>query len=252
MSQPVPPPAPLPFELDSLAGAHRYQAWLAARVLPFLGQRILEVGAGIGSMSNHLPLRARLILTEIEPALFERLRECEAARRGALVQRFDIGSGDGVQALVAESPDTIVSFNVLEHIEDDEAALASLISILKHSAAPGPRRLVTLVPAHPFAYNGMDRRFGHYRRYDGARVRWLASRVAPGMRLETRFVNAVSLPGWWFQGNVLGRESIGATSIAAFEALAPFLIPIDNFLHDRLQLPFGQSMLFVITLPGAL
>jgi len=250
VSQTVPTPSPLPFELDSLSDAHRYHAWLAERVRPFMGERILEVGAGIGSMSNHPSVRERLILSEMEPALLERLRGCEAARRGALVQRFDIVSGDGLQSLIAESPDTIVSFNVLEHIEDDEAALASLIAILKQSTARGPRRLVTLVPAHPFAYNGMDRGFGHHRRYDEARARWLASRVAPGMQIETRFMNTVSLLGWWFQGNVLGRESIGTSSIAAFEALAPLLIPIDNFLHDRLKLPFGLSLLFVITLPG--
>jgi SAM-dependent methyltransferase len=251
VSQTSSSPPPLPFELDALAGAHRYQSWVAGLVLPFLGERILEVGAGIGSMSNHLPLRQRLILSEMDPALLERLRACEAARRGARVQRFDIGTGDGLEAIAAEAPDTIVSFNVLEHIEDDEAALASLISILEHSTAPGKKRLVTFVPAHPFAYNGMDRRFGHHRRYDRHRVDWLASRVAPGMQLETRFFNALSLPGWWFQGNVLGRDRIGAASVAAFEALAPLLIPIDNFLHDRLHLPFGQSLLFVITLPGA-
>ncbi|MDZ4696598.1 MAG: methyltransferase domain-containing protein [Deltaproteobacteria bacterium] len=243
--------APLPFELDALAGAHRYQAWVAKLVLSFLGERILEVGAGIGSMSNHLPARKRLILSEMEPALLERLRHCEAAQRGAVVHAFDIGTGAGLEAIVAEAPDTIVSFNVLEHIENDEAALGCLLSILKQSTAPGPKRLVTFVPAHPFAFNAMDRRFGHHRRYDLHRIRFLASRVAPRAQLQTRFFNALSLPGWWFQGNVLGRDRIGSASVSAFEAVAPLLTPIDDFLHDRLHIPFGQSLLFVLTLPGA-
>ncbi len=251
MSRPSQPVSPLPFELDALADAHRYQAWVAKLVLPFLGERILEVGAGIGSMSNHLPARERLILSEMEPSLLERLRQCEAAQRGATVHAFDIGTRDGLPALVAEAPDTIVSFNVLEHIEDDEAALRDLLSILKQSSASGTKRLVTFVPAHPFAFNAMDRRFGHHRRYDIHRVRFLASRVAPRAQLQTRFFNALSLPGWWFQGNILGRDRIGSASVAAFEAIAPLLTPIDDFLHDRLHIPFGQSLLFVLTLPGA-
>jgi Methyltransferase domain len=251
VSQPAQTESPLPFELDALAGAHRYQAWVAKLVLPFLGERILEVGAGIGSMSNHLPARKRLILSEMEPALLERLRHCEAAQRGAVVHAFDIGTGDGLPAIVAEAPDTIVSFNVLEHIENDEAALRTLLTILNRSSAAGPKRLVTFVPAHPFAFNAMDRHFGHFRRYDVHRVRFLASRVAPQAPLQTRFFNALSLPGWWFQGNILGRDRIGSTGVAAFEAIAPLLTPIDDFLHEKLHIPFGQSLLFVLTLPGA-
>ena len=51
-------------------------------------------------------------------------------------------------------------FDVLEHIEDDGAALRRVHALLR----PGGRLFVT-VPAHPFLYSAEDGRAGHFRRY---------------------------------------------------------------------------------------
>jgi len=56
----------------------------------------------------------------------------------------------------------------------------------------------------------------------------------------------VGLLGWYFSGKILRRKSIGVGSIAIFEKLFPFLSPIDDFLHKKLKLPFGQSLLAVM------
>ncbi len=59
----------LPFELDSLAEARNYQRWVFDAVRPFLGRRILEVGSGIGNMSQWLPADELLVLAETDPRL---------------------------------------------------------------------------------------------------------------------------------------------------------------------------------------
>lgn len=245
--------APLPFELDSLARAPRYQAFLARAVMPLLGQRVLEVGAGVGNLSAWLPRRQRLILSEADPVLLARLRadprfagDPDRVRLLAL----DLATGAGLEEVAAEAPDTVVSFNVLEHIEDDAAALGRLCALLRASPAPGPHRLVTVVPAHRFAHGELDRAFGHHRRYDLARVRALAAAVADDATLSARHLNLFGLPGWIVAGRVLRRRAIGQRTIAWFERLLPVLGPLDEWVQRRLRPGLGQSLLFTLSWPA--
>src|SRR5579872_5787954 len=71
----MPPPTPLPFALDTLAEAHEYQRWVFDAARPFLGRRILEVGSGIGNMSQWLPADDLLVLTDTDPELVALLRK---------------------------------------------------------------------------------------------------------------------------------------------------------------------------------
>jgi SAM-dependent methyltransferase len=238
----------IPFELRSLASARNYQAWVFRKVEPFLGKRILELGAGIGNMSRWLPLRERLILTESEPALCEMLRDSLADRAAdprVTTQSFDLAKSD-LAPYIAENLDTIVSFNVLEHIEDDAAALARLCEILRASKAPGPKRLVTFVPAHSWAYGAMDKSFGHYRRYSRGSLGSILKSVAPEAKHTFSYFNVVGLAGWIVNGRILGKSQIGMGSIDAFERLCPIVSPIDDLLHKHLKLPMGQSLVSVV------
>src|SRR5262245_8205194 len=89
----------LPFELDSLAEAHNYQRWVFDAVQPWLGRRILEIGSGIGNMSQWLPADDLLVLTETDPGLVELLRQRVPGYFGARasnvrIHRLEVGAGD--------------------------------------------------------------------------------------------------------------------------------------------------------------
>jgi SAM-dependent methyltransferase len=244
---------PLPFELAALRSAVNYQRWVADAVAPHLGARILEVGAGVGSMSRWLPLREQLVLSEREPELL-RLLEAEVRVRfgddpRVAVVRADLGS-ELPARIAAANLDTVVSFNVLEHVEDDSAALTRLAALLRAGSRPVPRRIVSFVPAHPWAYGSIDRIYGHVRRYTAASFAALAARSCPGCRVETRYFNAFGLAGWLLVGRVLRRRSISAGAIRWFERLCPWIRDVDDVLH-ALRLPFGQSLIAVVTLPEA-
>ncbi|MBI3542775.1 MAG: class I SAM-dependent methyltransferase [Deltaproteobacteria bacterium] len=156
----------VPFELSSLSGARNYQSWIFESIRPFMGRRILEIGAGIGNMSRWLPRNERLILSETNPVLLGLLGGgIDAADDGKVTTlRLDLETDD-VGSLVKENLDTIVSFNVLEHIKDDALVLRKMKEILMSGNGPYPRRIVSFVPAHHWAYGTIDRSFGHYRRY---------------------------------------------------------------------------------------
>jgi len=240
--------AVLPFELRALSGASNYQGWIYRSIAPYLGNRILEIGSGIGNMSQWLPIRERLILTETDPQLVQILKtsfsEKVSAGKPVSVHQIDI-IRDELEFVRQENLDTIISFNVLEHIEDDSVALTRLCDLLRNSKASGPKRLVSFVPAHQWAYGSLDRVFGHYRRYSSRALNRLHRRVAPEAKYSSRYFNGFGLVGWMINGQVLRQQEIGMGSIATFEKLCPILAPIDDFIHRRLRIPLGQSLISV-------
>src|SRR3990167_6564248 len=113
------PTLELPFELLVHEHATRYQQWIISAILPYLGKRILELGAGIGNMSRWMAEQAdRLILTEgsteLLTLLSERMKKNFPESSNLSMQLLDIGQED-LSAFKNENLDTIISFNVLEH-----------------------------------------------------------------------------------------------------------------------------------------
>lgn len=241
--------ADIPFELSSLAKARRYQKWIYEITEPYLGSRILEIGAGIGNLSQHLPVREKLILTEVEPSLFKILQGKIPARPGLSLSQVEIGQPLS-ETFAKENLDTIVSFNVIEHVENDEALFRDFLQLLLKSNAVGPKRIVTLVPAHPFAFGPVDRKLGHHRRYSKAGFKSLVQSAARGLPMTFGFqslhMNVPALIGWWVNGRLLGRDEIGEGSVQLFESLCPIIKPIDKLLHGTLRLPLGNSLITIV------
>ncbi len=143
---------------------HDYrEALILRRLLPALpGPEVLNAGAGAGSLTLKL-VDAGLRVTSVEasPALCDwvaaALRERGAGDNPVVrgdVQRL---------ALPGAAFDAAVCAEVLEHLDDDAAALAELARVLR----PGGLLVVT-VPANPHRYDWTDRWAGHRRRYDAA------------------------------------------------------------------------------------
>jgi SAM-dependent methyltransferase len=139
------------YSLDRMAAAGRYNEWLLDRARPYLGTRVLEVGAGIGTFTPQLAEGREVVAVEPDPALAAQPRGRAA---GATVVEGEVGDAP-------PGPyDSAVCFNVLEHIPDHAAALTSFRERLR----PGGH-LLLLVPAHPFLFGPIDKAFEHERRY---------------------------------------------------------------------------------------
>ena len=222
--------------LRRMEGAGRYNAWLLERMLPHLGPRVLDVGAGIGTFTEPIAAQVDSVLAaEPDTAFAERLRARVAHLDNVRV----------VPALVQDLPpedtgfDAAVCMNVLEHIPDDVAALRSF----RERLAPGGRLLI-LVPAHPFLYGATDEAVDHQRRYASGELR---SRLASAdfEILELRHVNPVGTLGWLVSSRILRRRLIPSGPLALYDRLVPALR-----LLDALRLPVGLSLWAVARRPG--
>ena len=155
---------------ERMAHAVYYFARQARLVLPELGQRVVEVGCGIGNFTGKLLDREAVFALDVDPACVERLRERYGEQTNL---RVFVGEPDGPRfaELARERADSCVCLNVLEHIEHDGAALMGMASVLVPGSA-----IVLLVPAFAALYGPIDRNLEHYRRYsrDGTLGRWHA------------------------------------------------------------------------------
>ena len=218
--------------LEALEGAKNYNAWVASLVLPYLGDDPIEIGSGTGTNAELL-LEARLerlTVTDTDPALVERLRERFAGDTRVSVRRVDL-----LDAPVAEHS-AFLALNVLEHIEDDVAALRAAARLVR----PGGS-VVVFVPAFRFAMSEFDRAIGHHRRYTKATAREVFSRAGIGVE-ELRYVNAPGLAAWTVGMRFLRMRPREGLVLRGWDRA---VVPVARRVEKRLAPPFGQSLLAV-------
>ena len=156
-------------DLEALSDMPRYYQWITAHFSPYLRGDVVEIGAGIGTISKMLlPAVASLDLVEPSANLVGRLNDTFNAE--PRIRIFGASLTDYVRGQPTDSRDAVIMVNVLEHIEDDIDALRSIVSLLR----PGGH-LLLFVPAMPFLYSDLDRLLGHYRRYTRPRLKGVLS-----------------------------------------------------------------------------
>jgi SAM-dependent methyltransferase len=221
------------WDLELLASARRLGDWMFEQFAPYARGNAVEVGAGIGTFSERLLAAGvrDLLAIEPEPACARRLRELFEG--DARVELSADELPDSPDLLAREgTADLVVCQNVLEHIEDDYAAVAAMAQAL----APGGH-LNLLVPAHPRLYGALDAAYGHHRRYTRARLRSLIA--ATGLReVDLYSFNLLGVPGWWVS-TLRRRESLSPGPIRAYEALLRLWQPLEGHLRP----PWGLSLI---------
>ena len=147
-------------ELMIFAKADKWKRYFSEFITPFLGQKVLEVGAGIGATTKILCKdHIDWLCLEPDPAL---LGEIEEKILNAELPAGCRTSTGFVSDLDEESLfNAILYIDVLEHIEDDRDELANAARHL----VPGGK-LIVLSPAYEALYSPFDKAIGHYRRYN--------------------------------------------------------------------------------------
>jgi SAM-dependent methyltransferase len=223
--------------LEDLTAARRYRRYLFSQLAPYLGQNVLEVGAGLGDFSAQLIDRERLVVADSDPVCVRALEERFSGRPGV-----EVISGDPAELKVEPRVDTVVAINVLERLVDDAAALRGMAE----TVVPGGNLLV-LVAGYPQLAGPFDRALGNLRRYtpDGLRAAVEAAGLVPEVVRPVNFLGGLA---WWTAVRV-GRQ--GRPTPALVRLYDRLVIPAERLLERRVRPGFGQSVLCVARVPEA-
>jgi len=144
------------FEFSALARAFYYPRAIVEEFRPFLRGSLIDVGAGIGQMTE-------LLAQEVDSRLLKALEPEPrfAARFRSRLPSLNLWESTSAAMPEATRCETVTSINVLEHIREDVEELQNYRRWLADSAG----YLCLLVPARPELYAAIDRDFGHFRRY---------------------------------------------------------------------------------------
>jgi glycosyltransferase involved in cell wall biosynthesis len=208
--------------LERLNRAPRFTRWMADVIRPSVGQRVLEIGAGIGNMSVHLMPRSVYWTTDVNPHYLDYLETLRPTRPYMQVAHTDAMNAESYPQ--GQFFDTVVCLNVVEHVQDDVGALRNVWNVLE----PGGRAIV-LVPCGPKLYGSLDEVLGHFRRYTHEQLVVVAQQA--GFRVENVLkFNRPGVVAWWLNGRILRRKTFGLGQIRILNLLTPIFRLLDPLL----------------------
>ena len=142
-------------ELEMFDKAHFWRKYLHLVTKKFIGKKILEVGAGIGSFTKiYIKENVDITLSEIDNVNYEILKKKFDLQKNVKVENKFIDQFN-------ETFDTILYLSVLEHIENDKKEILNALEKLEDKG-----HLIICVPAHNYMYSNFDKEIGHFRRYE--------------------------------------------------------------------------------------
>ena len=234
------------YEADHLEAQNRmgklsyYYQWILNNFSPYVGSRIWDAGAGVGHVSSLLVSKAAFLMsTEYTEENLRRLNQRFDKLDDVEVRPCDL-LDDADSHFESKKFNTILNLDVLEHLENDEKALATFYRNLVEGG-----HVLIKVPAHPFLFGTMDDASLHYRRYTKAELR--RKLQAAGFRVKRiRYMNMFAVIPYLIKGRVLKRtgnfsREINTQRLGFYNRLMPWLECIERFLPPL----FGLSLVAV-------
>ena len=220
--------------LEAMARAVNYNTFLVDTVDRHLSagdtdSRVLDFGAGAGTYADMLAAR-RIAPVCLEPD-----------------EGLHILRGKGFQVVDHDLPPTcdseryglVYTFNVLEHIKNDQAAAEHLAALLR----PGGT-LVVYVPAMEILFTAMDAKVGHYRRYRRTQLNRILRNA--GLEIvESRYCDPLGFFAT-LAYKVIGSGD-GTINPRSLEFYARVLFPLSRVLQPLTGKLFGKNVMVVAT-----
>lgn len=210
---------------------------IAREIKPPKAANILEIGCGTGHNFPVLTRFGSVDALEIDDAA----RSIASERLGKAVGSAPLPELPGI---AAGHYDLIALLDVLEHIQGDLAALASIKTKLR----PGGRILVT-VPANEWMWSAHDTVHHHYRRYNRTTLGKVIAEAGLRVQMMSHF-NSLLFPlaaAVRIAGKLTGREEADdAQPAAPLNSLFKAIFGLERHLVGRLPLPFGISLVAVL------
>ena len=229
---------------DQMAALDQTHWWYTARrriLAAFLSRygalpadaRILEIGCGTGHNVPMLRQFGTVDAVEMDDAA----RAVASARLGIEVSASSL---PGLQGVAQGYYDLVAMLDVIEHVEQDRAALAAVTTRLR----PGGRVLLT-VPAHQWMWSAHDRVNHHHRRYSRASLTRLIE--DSGLRIDRMgYFNSLLFPlaiAGRLAAKLTGKDDLDQLPARPLNALFDRIFGAEAYLVGRVPLPPGLSLI---------
>lgn len=225
-------------DLEILAEALHYQEWIADQFRPYLHGRVMEIGAGVGTMAEKwLAFSNKLHLVEPAKNLFPLLQNKFHSYPDVILHPGHLEEVLSENPeLVSKAFDAVIMINVLEHIKDD----SHVLSLAQQMLLPDGYLLI-FVPAMPVLYGSLDREFGHYRRYTKAGLASVCQEAGYAITCIRYFDSLGAFP-WWFVNRVLCSSGLNPVMAKIYDRL---VVPWMRRVEKAIPPPFGKNLVLV-------
>ena len=210
--------------LANFTGTPQYHAWMTDLIRPVVGDRVLEINAGIGAITGRLMgRRLNYTATECEPLFLHALHNRFLKTPNVFVKELD-PSIPGDFDRVEPDFDTVLCLNMLEYLDDPEPPLRAMREKIKEGGT-----LVVLAPQGPSLAGSVDRFMGIRHRFKLVELHDLLTSC--GLRVErVHQMNRIGAPLWWLYSRLLRRKKVSKPMLKLFDKTVWFWRLVERLL----------------------
>lgn len=220
--------------LHAIEEAKAFNNWMYQTIKPYCKGNVLEVGSGIGNISEcFLADGFDITLSDIRENYCEALKNkfpSQSNLKGIIVLDLVAPNFEQQYAHLLDNFDTVFALNVVEHIFDDALALANCRKLLRKGG-----NLVILVPAYQFLYNRFDEELDHYRRYTQKTLNAIFTQNQLPI-IHQQYFNFMGMFGWFVSGKLQHHKTIPPGQMALYNYLVPIFKVIDKLVFNKVGL----------------
>ncbi len=217
--------------LEAVSIAVNFNEWMYKTISKHCSGKILEIGSGIGNISQHfIENNQDITLTDIRDNYVDSLKEqFPTHKNNTYLMDLVDNNFEEKYATFIGTYDTVFALNVVEHIQDDKLAITNATKLLKPNG-----KLVILVPAYQLLYNSFDTALEHYRRYTKTSLNEL---ISSELELDhSQYFNAFGMLGWFVSGRVLKKKTIPIKQMKIYDKLLFIAKTIDKLTFNQIGL----------------
>ncbi|WP_338409377.1 class I SAM-dependent methyltransferase [uncultured Flavobacterium sp.] len=215
--------------LNVIEKANKFNKWMYDTIKPHCKGKILEIGSGIGNISEYfIKDNQNIVLSDLRDNYIE-IAKNKFANEVLKIDLVDADFDTKYSNLVGTF-DTVFALNVVEHIKDDLQAIANCKKLLKKGG-----HLIILVPAYQSLYNQFDVELEHFRRYTHKSLKKIINANQLNIKKTFSF-NVIGILGWYVTGSILKKKTIPEGQMGLFNKLVPIFKLADLLTFKKIGL----------------
>lgn len=200
--------------LSVIEKANKFNKWMYETIKPYSKGRILEIGCGIGNISEFfINDNFDIVLSDLRDNYIEIVKN-KFTNEVIKIDLVDVDFDTKHKDLIGTF-DTVFALNVVEHIKDDHKAIENCKKLLKNQG-----HLIILVPAYQTLFNNFDVELEHFRRYTQKSLKQLIKANQLNI-IKTFSFNVIGILGWFVSGSILKKKTIPEGQMGLFNKLVP-------------------------------